>query len=1009
MDPFREFARRGSETFPLVLYDPKYLYQTDTYNPEFSLSTDGNQKVYASSELLLMLEETRSAYFISTSKIDSGNDGVSRGESIVYERANPFVKVHRYVQDAENKAFELLFRFKGSKIKLRHTRREMKHAIDECLLIDSPPNNLLIAVPNAVNEVWMHFVYLLSKIYARVTLLQFMMSDIRYIVAMDFKSIPIGWTEKLKEISLFQDSRELTSLFKTVPSCFYNWYTFMNNVHLAQVIENHILNAAQKAAYDAEGVYTHMPSYAISRVANYLNGKPLVHQAIRSKETKLLKEPDEEFVRGLHLYGIPDNFAGRQLHEVLDLDKDAHIKYGRGQKTSKGGTHWGQRKLLNGEIDFFTHFTNSKDKVVVFYMGASPFDHGPILLNMFPNFTFILCDPNDRWNQDIRVAAASQNPRVFLECVFVDEIFVRDMFEKRKSDISDITNSKGEPSKYQKALEKCDTILFISDIRSTSTMEVGQVDNELNVDNDMRLQEAIAKWFSEVATTEGKKFAASVKFRLPFIMEIGGQNYEYLGGILKTQTWSRSKSTELRLWWTAKDGSATYDKVKLEDVMMYHNSVIRDASFGALDVSGYCECHDCHYELAILKRYVEKYKSSNGSDTNSIVSGYLELYNKALGLTLAAHAQRDRERPNFFTTHRVDLKTGKLRYNPLVETINSDFMFKLRAAFVSTLKAGVEFVGVSDEKLIEAFGMSALCEYMLTGQYRGSINADVVLEFTGVKISDETIVKYQALTQKYNSDNLEELRELDPKATIGVKCYKIASDSDYVKITTASSDRPVSTMAFHKKLLRRFLMGQERKYEMSMYEIKRKEVVLAKAYSFFKRLAPMYHEHLSYSLDDLFDSHPELDDCFHVGGCLLSARRLDENGSLFSDSYGAFIPDLEFGFSNNKSILQLTSLIVNEKVIVIFAPPVECIWKAFAEISMTFLKKYNNDDKAIVMIIPSKYLSLLTPELLEFEHKESRYVGVLNVFDTMKDKEVKLHDQNIVVLRTRSSNFQMTH
>jgi hypothetical protein len=984
MDPLVAFATRNSATFPVLTYDGRYLYERDSYTPTFSLSTDSNPNVHVAPELLTMLEEEKSSFF------------VPEREKIVFERANPFIKIPGLVKDAEMKAFQLLFNFRGSKIVINHTRSHMRHVLNEGILIERPFNNLLVSLPMSVNNAWMHFVYLLTKIYKRVTLLQLAMSDVRYLIAMEYTGIPPGWDAELRNLSTHTDARELTSIFQVVPACFSAWFTFMNNVHIAKVIEILLLTRGQKDAFDGKGIFTSMPSYDFKRVVNLLNGQPTIQEGIKSSSFKFLKEPDEEFVRGLHLYGEPENFSEIPIHTQINFETDITMSYSKGHKVTKGGIHWGQRKLLLSEIDFFTHFLKRGEKAVAYYIGAAPFDHGRILLEMFPDLTFVLCDPRDVWSDELRQEANRSHPRVIIECGWVDEEHIKNL-------ISEVA-TEGRGTFKVETIRKATKVFFVSDIRSTSTLEVGTIDNEVKVHDDMLLQQKLAQQFGDAMTAIGKQFAASFKFRMPFFDEIGGSDYSYLGGILKTQPWSRPKSTELRLWWTPEDGQITYNKKKLEDIMMYHNSVLRDATFGSTGMVGYCECHDCHYEIQIMSSYIAKFVPPTGLQLEDSLKGYVSLFNNVLGKTLADHAESNRKKVKGFIVQK-DLATSRLRYNPLVETMRSDLAFEHRAECVKTMKSAPEFEKVEEEVLNQIFGMSLLCGYYETGTYVGDIKEDIVMELCGVQMTPATIAKLKSQVGVAERKRLEALQSVRPEATVGVFAANLGAAKSYYKVTT-KGEKPVSTMGFHKDVLRRFLQGNERKYDMTPSEIRRENVVLCKVYAILKRLGPAWHDHLAYSLDEFWEMHVDLPG-FHNGGCILSARQGKE--FQFSDNYGALIPELELGLTEHLNILQLKHLIIDAKVITIFAPPIRYLWTLFFNKAVEILDKYSDGNKAVVMVLPLKYISKLPEALSAFEHVPSRSQFAFKAFDTMKNKNVTLEDHVVRVFRTPNSDFELSN
>jgi hypothetical protein len=985
MDPLVSYATRNSTTFPVLTYDGRFVYEQDSYMPTLSPSTEETQNVYASVDLLQMLEEERNLFF------------VAKSDKIVFERANPFIKIPGMMKDVdvEMKTFQLFFNFQGTKIVLHlFGDHHIKYVLNNGILVEKPYNNLLVSLPMITEEIWMHFVYLVTKIYKRVTILQLAMSDVRYLIAMDYTGIPRGWREELKSIAT-RDSRELKKLFTTVPRVFSTWFTDMNNIHIAKIVENLILNKAHKDALDGGGIYTSMPSYDIKKVVNLLKGEPVIQEGVKSDSFKFLKEVDEEFVRGLHLYGEPENFSQTPLHTTININTDVKLKYVKGRKLAKGGIHWGQRKLLLSEIDFFTHFIENDEKVVAYYIGAAPFNHGPVLLNMFRSLTLILCDLRDVWHQSLRDEAKKHNPRVFLETHAVDEEYIRNL-------MSAVTAEGPATDPKIKAIQGASRVFFISDIRSTDPTEVGIIDNELSVHEDMTLQKQLAEYMAGVITSLNKQFVASFKFRLPFINEIGGVDYPYSGGILKTQPWSRMKSTELRLWWTPSDTDTTYNKQALEDIMMYHNSVLRDASFGSTGIPGYCECHDCHYEVHILKTYIKKFVQIQ-IDEATIITNHVLLFDAAFSMRLDEHATSNRRKVKDYMVER-DNVTRALRYNPLVESLRSDLAFEHHNKCVQIMKAAPEFEGVKEEILSQIFVLSLLSGYYETGVYRGTIVPDIVNELCNVTMSESTIDKLNvADTQASERRDTTLKKPTIPVIDVSAKSLGHINKGFYN--VTAASEKPVSTIRFHKSILRRFLSIYERKYDITLANIRGVRTVLCRVYSILKRLGPVWHDHLSYSLDNLWDAHPELIG-FHNGGCLLSAHQ--EDNMQFSESYGVLIPELELGFSDSINILQLKHLIVNDRIVTIFAPPIRHLWTLFLDKAYKILDKYRDEDKVVGIVIPNNYIPIIPEGLLGFEHFASRRDYTFGVFDTINNKNVKLENHTIMIFRTPHSNFTLS-
>ena len=82
-----------------------------------------------------------------------------------------------------------------------------------------------------------------------------------------------------------------------------------------------------------------------------------------------------------------------EFSRIVDLGKDHSLPYRRNVK--KNTIHWGQRKLLIGEIEFLTRYWDpvKYPTPVVLYVGAASGEHLIILGKLFPTIRWILIDP----------------------------------------------------------------------------------------------------------------------------------------------------------------------------------------------------------------------------------------------------------------------------------------------------------------------------------------------------------------------------------------------------------------------------------------------------------------------------------------------------------------------------------------------------------------------------------------------------------------------------------------
>jgi len=223
--------------------------------------------------------------------------------------------------------------------------------------------------------------------------------------------------------------------------------------------------------------------------------------------------------------------------------------------------HWGQRKLLLSEIQFFTNIykkTNTFKNYIVVYIGSADGTHLPILFKLFPDLEWLLYDPNP-FNSLVK-----KYDKV--------KIFNQYFLDTTIQHVIKQTNQK--------------KILFISDIRVNTKDE--------QVMNDMIKQ---AQWGTEL-----KADYMLLKFRLPYnepnsfipkniadlkldknknhILnpEFSATNTIYLKGKIFLQLYHPQYSTELRLFVEKINNSYeldNYNYIDIENKIFNYNSEVR--------------------------------------------------------------------------------------------------------------------------------------------------------------------------------------------------------------------------------------------------------------------------------------------------------------------------------------------------------------------------------------------------------------------------------------------------
>jgi hypothetical protein len=276
-----------------------------------------------------------------------------------------------------------------------------------------------------------------------------------------------------------------------------------------------------------------------------------------------LKKENINFLEVLpHPNGI-NNFPRLKYQPNIQLDKKLH---------------WGQRKLLLSEIQFFTVVNGLRPtavdglrptdvnglrptdvnciqkKKVVLYVGSADGKHIPLLADLFPEI--------DKWHlYDPRPFAQEvlEHPRLITYNVYMTDQLAHEFADK---------------------FADCDCYL-ISDIRTFDITEEG-------IEKNQRSQE---KWVKII-----KPVASLLKFKLPYPPN---KKYKYLKGDIYFQVWAPNHSAETRLLVRQPFEEIEYDCLEYEGNMSYYNVVLRQK-------------HNSDYVLEdkILQNYIKTSKTN---------------------------------------------------------------------------------------------------------------------------------------------------------------------------------------------------------------------------------------------------------------------------------------------------------------------------------------------------------------------------------------------------------------
>ncbi len=246
----------------------------------------------------------------------------------------------------------------------------------------------------------------------------------------------------------------------------------------------------------------------------------------------------------------------KKYYEILPFDFPKKV-YNSKYEFKYQNYHWGQLKLLLGEIDFLVQFSG-ESKIVV-YAGAAPGTHIPFLARMFPDRLFILYDPELDAKFIIRPTPNIAIRREY----FTDEI-----------------------AKMYRGMR----VMFITDIRTPKPKGSSKKFEDL-----IRANMAMQKGWIKIM----EPYNSLMKFRLPF--EKGST--VYLKGQIFLQTFAKKDSNERRLRPTSIQETG-YDHTHSEQQMFYFNTEYRNRSF--LDKDPFFGInYDTYKAYMILRRYVE--------------------------------------------------------------------------------------------------------------------------------------------------------------------------------------------------------------------------------------------------------------------------------------------------------------------------------------------------------------------------------------------------------------------
>lgn len=262
--------------------------------------------------------------------------------------------------------------------------------------------------------------------------------------------------------------------------------------------------------------------------------------------------------------------------DLIIHNDSPRLPYKRRETKTKKAIHWGQRKLLLSEIQFFTLYWDPRDipNPICVYAGAAPGIHIPFLSEMFPRFVFHLYDPA------LFEIKETDRIKLFNE-YFTDEVANRYADRNDIFFVSDIRTTNYE-EKFKKALSAAGITKFDNKGNPIGppnlVKEIWDKANAVNEDQiwgDMNMQQ---DWVLMMNPEH-----ALLKLRFPYSPDGSNINLNYLSGTVYWQIWPGPTSTETRLK-PIRNARGVYEhtiwsNIQYEQWAFYHNTVERENIF----------------------------------------------------------------------------------------------------------------------------------------------------------------------------------------------------------------------------------------------------------------------------------------------------------------------------------------------------------------------------------------------------------------------------------------------
>lgn len=1030
MDPIIKYAQRGSLSSKGLLYDNSFWFVNPHVEETLQPSREPAEVLYANAELVKYFNTLQREYVRPTDNTSVQN--------LIYERAHPLGSIPRIFKEGDNvdlRYLRILFGF--SPTETVHSNGDFLKTVLEKLNVDEIPNILVISVNQLTNNIDCHALYLLALHYEKVTLLQPAISVYRYCICVNRTTTRYVKRENIAALVAQGNLFSLTGLFNDIPSAFISWLLMLNNIYIGYNSELLIHLIESKEAYDRNFGYYPGASYDRQKVIRLLKGENPLHDVIQPNDIERTDDVEKINQRfGMHLWNETEIPIMEHLHTTINMETDPRVAYVPKLKGPRSGDHWGQRKLLLTEIDFFIEHMKHNEPTLVFYVGAAPFDHGVLLARWFPNAVFWLIDPRPAWNP--KLMPLFQEGRMMSSTTLFNEEYV-DVLRRIKNGEA-IPEGFAQPRQFLLRNLNMDRVLFISDIRS-DVIEMYHEQRERTIEGDMAIQlNGLNSFKALLNPTAQRNFVASLKFRLSFDRS-KPQDYMYLPGILRVQPWEPLRSTELRLWTKGGETTTRYDKLAVEEIMSYHNNIVRAARFGNTRIEGYDECHDCHFEVDILSRFVTKFRRPLELYRNTPIDVLVAGFSKEINVQLKKDSETDvptLSSHSVFTQNKRDvIHKDPKRFNVKFELIRSRLMKDIRKEFMKACRAIPEFPKTDDSTLQTIFKEMY---YYVTAIDR-TREIEVVSD---VRFSDPQIVRWIGphLDSTFAVPVKEALRDILHDSGLGtfplIECQKVVENTNS-KITKTyeiinrelanNAALPTITyktkkdgkVSFHagtsntssvvKELLPKFLGlgGGERLSGKTPTQLLNSAVFQERAFCILLRYKSIWLRTMSQLPVSLIDANPVLSDSINTvycGNTIFSAM-VDKNGTI-NESVASLYSDIDLYFTNRVNPFLTPQY--DARQIVVFPPNITPLITAYVKVLLKMMLEASMRNLAIIFIIPpdGSYVRLIreSPNAQEGRLMEYDFNGI--VYDYRIGEDTKLGTpRKIYVIKSIESTFEL--